>query len=46
MNIKPNDFIQTRHESAEPQLSGDIKYVYMYVEEVFLIYKNTSLISY
>ena len=39
MNITPNDIIQTRQESAEPQQSSDIKYVYIYKEQVFLILK-------
>ena len=39
MNTKPNDFIQRRQESAEPQRSVDIKYVYIHDEEVFLILK-------
>ena len=39
MNITPNDLLQTRQESAEPQDAGDIKYVYISKEEVFLILK-------
>ena len=33
MNITPNDIIQTRQESAEPQQSSDIKYVYLHEGE-------------
>ena len=39
MNITPNGSIQTGQESADPRLSGDIKYVYISKEEVFLILK-------
>ena len=39
MNTTPNDLIQTRQESAEPQESSDIKYVYIHKGEVFLILK-------
>ena len=39
MNTKPKDFIQRRQESAEPQRSIDIKYVYIHEKEVFLIVK-------
>ena len=39
MNTKPNDFIQTREESAEPQSSFHIKYVYIHDTEIFLILK-------
>ena len=31
MNSSPNDLIQTRRESAEPELSSDIKYAYIYI---------------
>ena len=37
MNTKQNDLIQTQQEW--PQLSGDIKYVYIHEGEVFLILK-------
>ena len=39
MNSSPNDLIQTRLESVEPQLPSDIKYVYIHTEEIFLILK-------
>ena len=39
MNTSPNDFIQKRQESAEPQQSSDIKYVHIHKGEIFLILK-------
>ena len=39
MNSTPNDLIQTRQDSAEPQQSSDIKYLCIHKEEVFLILK-------
>ena len=39
MKSSPNYLIQTREESAESQLSSDIKYVYIHKGEIFLMLK-------
>ena len=38
-NTEPNDLIETRQKSEEPQPSGNIKYVSIHEGEVFLMLK-------